>query len=97
MGSRKILGAPIPLVQRAVTFQVHRDHYGQDEVDGAREAGAPVIKTGFWLAVDGFTARELGITGPGSTNLASLIAFNPGTGVSANCTSLEFDRSVLFA
>jgi hypothetical protein len=89
-GFEEIWGAALPLVQRAVTFQIHRDHYGQDEIDAARtQPGGPVIKTGFWLAVDGFTARELGITGPGSTNLAPPIAFSPSTGVSANCTSLD--------
>ena len=89
-GFEEIWGAPLQLVQRAVTFQIHRDHYGQDEVDAARtQPGGPVIKTGFWLAVDGFTARELGITGPGSTNLAPTITFNPATGVSATCTSLD--------
>jgi hypothetical protein len=88
-GFEEIWGASLPLVQRAVTFQIHRDHYGQDEVDAARKLGAPVIKTGFWLAVDGFTARELGITGPGSTNLAPPPFFNPSTGVSASCTSLD--------
>ena len=86
----EIWGAPLPLVRRAVTFQIHRDHYGQDEVDAARsQPGGPVIKTGFWLAVDGFTARELGITGPGSTNLGPPIAFSPSTGVFASCTSLD--------
>ncbi|HEY1412275.1 MAG TPA: sialidase family protein, partial [Rhodopila sp.] len=86
----EIWGSPLPLVTRAATFQIHRDHYGQDEVDAARtQPGGPVIKTGFWLAVDGFTARELGITGPGSTNLGPAITFNPSAGVFAVCTSLD--------
>jgi hypothetical protein len=89
-GSEEIWGAPLPLVKRAVTFQLHRDHYGQDEIDAARtQPGGPVIRTGFWLAVDGFTARELGITGPGSTNVAPPVSFSPGTGVSAVATSLD--------
>ena len=86
----EIWGAPLPLVPRAVTFQIHRDHYGQDEIDAARaQPTGPVIQTGFWLAVDGFTARELGITGPGSTSLGPAITFSPSTGVSAKCTSLD--------
>src|ERR1035438_7543558 len=69
---------------------MHRDHYGQDEIDAARvQPSGPVIQTGFWLAVDGFTARELGITGPGSTGLAPAITFSPSTGVFATCTSLD--------
>jgi hypothetical protein len=89
-GFEEIWGAPLPLVRRAVTFQLHRDHYGQDEVDAARtQVGGPVFKTAFWLAVDGFTARELGVTGAGSTGLAPPIAFNPSTGVSASCSSLD--------
>jgi hypothetical protein len=89
-GFEEIWGAPLPLVQRAATFQIHRDHYGQDEIDAARtQSTGPVIKTGFWLAVDGFTARELGITGPSSTNLGPAITFSPATGVSASCTSLD--------
>ena len=86
----EIWGAPLALVPRAVTFQIHRDHYGQDEIDAARvQPSGPVIQTGFWLAVDGFTARELGITGPGSTGLAPAITFSPSTGVFATCTSLD--------
>jgi murein tripeptide amidase MpaA len=77
-------------VTRAVTFELDRDHYGQDEIDALRaQPGGAVVKTGFWLAVDGFTPRQLGVTGPGSTSVGPPIAFTPSTGVSANCTSVD--------
>jgi len=81
-GAEEIWGASIPLVQRAVTFQLHRDHFGQDEIDAARsQPGGAVIKTAFWVAVDGFTARELGLTGPGSFAAGPTVSFLPSTGL----------------
>jgi hypothetical protein len=89
-GAEQIWGAPIPLVQRAVTLITERDHYGQDEIDAARtQPGGPVVKTGLRLQIDGYTARELGITGASSTGVAPTIAFSPSTGVSASCSSVQ--------
>jgi hypothetical protein len=86
----EIWGAPIPLVPRAVTFEIDRDHFGQDEVDAARtQLGGAVFHTAFRVTIDGFTARELGITGAGSTGLAPSVGFSPSTGISATCTSLD--------
>jgi hypothetical protein len=86
----EIWGAPIPLVQRAVTFEIDRDHFGQDEIDAARtQSTGAVFHTAFRVTVDGFTARELGITGSGSTGLGPPVAFSPSTGIHATCTSLD--------
>lgn len=86
----EIWGAPITLVPRAVGFEIHRDHYGQDEIDALRtQPGGAVVSSGFCVTVDGFTARELGITGPGSFTLGPPVAFSPSTGVHATCTSLD--------
>jgi hypothetical protein len=86
----EIWGAPIALVPRAVTFEIDRDHFGQDEVDAARaQPGGAVFHTAFRVTVDGFTARELGIAGSGSTGLAPPVTFSPSTGIQATCTSLD--------
>ena len=90
----EIWGAPIALVQRAVTLVAERDHYGQDEIDAARiQPGGPVVKTGLRLQVDGYTARELNITGPSSIGVAPLLVFSPSTGVSASCSSIQSTNS----
>ena len=89
-GFEEIWGAPLPLVRRAVTFEIDRDHFGQDEVDAARsQPGGAVFTTAFRIAVDGFTARELGVTGAGSTGTAPGVTFAPATGISASCTSVD--------
>ncbi len=77
-------------VPPAVSFELDRDHYGEDEIDALRaQPGGAVVKTAFWVAVDGYTARQLGLTGPGSTNIGPAVAFSPSTGLSASCTSVE--------
>jgi len=77
-------------VTRAATFELDRDHYGQDEIEALRtQPGGAVVKTAFWIAVDGFTPRELGIAGPGSTAVGPPVTFTPAIGVSATCTSLD--------
>lgn len=87
-GIAEIWGAP--LIQPAIAFELNRDHYGQDEIDALRtQPGGPVVQTAFRLIVDGFTAAELGITGPGSTGVGPPVTFSPSTGVQATCTSLD--------
>jgi hypothetical protein len=89
-GVEEIWGAPLPLVQRAVTFEIDRDHFGQDEVDAARtQPGGAVFQTAFRIAVDGFTARELGVTGASSTGLAPAVTFSPSSGIKATCSKLD--------
>ena len=90
-GVEEIWGAP--LIQPSISFELVRDHYGQDEIDGLRsQPGGPVVKTAFRLRVDGFTAAQLGITGPGSTNVAPPVAFSPMTGI-AGVPSSSLDSS----
>jgi hypothetical protein len=88
-GLEEIWGTPIPFISRAITFELDRDHYGQDEIDAARSPSGSVVPTAFWVVVDGFTARELGITGPGSTAVGPPVLFSPSTGVHATCTTLD--------
>jgi hypothetical protein len=89
-GVEEIWGAPYALVAREATFELHRDHVGQDEIDGARtQPDGPVVLDAFALGVDGFTARELGITGASSFNLGPAVTFTPATGVTARCVSLD--------
>jgi hypothetical protein len=89
-GDEEIWGAPIPLVRRAVTFEMDRDHFGQDEVDAARtQPTGAVFDAAFRLVVDGFTPRELGVTGAGSTGVAPPVGFSPSTGIGATCTSVD--------
>ena len=87
--SEEIWGSPITLVARAATFILHKDHFGQDETDSLRlSTTGPVFQGAISLQVDGFTPRELGITGPASKSLAPGISFSPSTGVGASCSSL---------
>jgi hypothetical protein len=86
-GVEEIWGAPIPFVKLACTFIIQRSTLGQDEIDARRTQprntpnGLPVPDA-FRVAVDGFTAKELGISGPGTTlNVAS-----PAAGITINCT-----------
>ncbi len=73
-----------------MTFEIDRDHFGEDEVDAARtQPGGAVFTTAFRIAVDGFTAREIGVTGAGSTGIAPGVTFAPATGISASCTSVD--------
>jgi hypothetical protein len=85
----EIWGAPLSLIPRAATFVLHKDHYGQDETDSWRLSPTGPVFTGtISLQVTGYTARELGITGPASKSLAPPIAFSPSTGVTSSCSSL---------
>jgi hypothetical protein len=100
-GREEIWGAPLKVVRKACYFNLDRDHYGADEIDGLRSQSpampkTAIVQTAFWVVVDGFTARELGITGPGSTGLGPPITFTTPSsavapGVSATCTSVDSD------
>jgi len=73
--------------EKDVTFIINRSTLGQDEIDARRKqpantpGGLPVPDV-FRVAVDGFTAAELGITGPGST----LTVASPIAGMTITCT-----------
>jgi hypothetical protein len=73
--------------EKDVTFIINRSTLGQDEIDARRKQprntpGGLPVPDAFRVAVDGFTAAELGITGPGST----LTVVSPITGMTINCT-----------
>jgi hypothetical protein len=86
----EIWGQAIPLVPRTIEFEIDRDHYGKDQVDAARtQPGGASFEPAFRLVVDGYTARELGVTGAGSTGVAPAVSLSPGTGLSASCTSID--------
>jgi hypothetical protein len=71
--------------EKDVTFILNRNPIGQDEVDARRKQphgslGGLPIQDAFRVVVDGFTAAELGLTGPSST-LPTLPAVSPATGI----------------
>src|SRR5271157_526681 len=79
---------------KSVTIALDRDHYGQDEVDALRtQPGGAVVKGAFFVIVDGFTPKQLGITDSSSLSAAPSVTFSPSTGVTspAVCSSLESD------
>ena len=92
-GSEEIWGAPFVVVQKACAFILNRNPIGQDEVDARRlqphgSLGGLPIQDAIRVVVDGFTASELGLTGPGSTlNVAS-----PAAGMTINCTGNTSDN-----
>ncbi len=64
---------------------LNRNPIGQDEVDARRKqphgsSGGLPIQDAFRVVIDGFTAGELGLSGPGST-LANLPTISPATGI----------------
>lgn len=91
-GLEEIWGASIPLVQRAVTFLIERSTFGQDEIDVRRTQprnapGGLPVPDAFRVVVDGFTASELGISGPSST----LNVPSPIGSMTINCTGNTAD------
>ncbi len=87
----EIWGAPFALVAKASTFVLNRNPIGQDEVDARRKqpSGSPgglPIMDAVRVVVDGFTAGQLGLTGPGST-LPSLPTITPGTGITISTSA----------
>lgn len=101
-GTEEIWGAAIPVVQPACYFNIDRDHYGADEIDGVRVQSpampkTAIVTTAFWVVVDGFTASELGIVDQTSTNVGPPVTFTTPSsavapGVTATCTSLTSDN-----
>jgi hypothetical protein len=77
--------------EKDVTFILNRDPIGQDEVDARRKqppgsSGGLPIKDALRVVADGFTAAELGLTGPGST-LPNLPVVSPGTGITISAST----------
>lgn len=75
--------------EKDVTFILNRDPIGQDEVDARRlqphgSAGGLPIQDTFRVAVDGFTAADLGLTGPAST--LAVTATLPSAVMPITCT-----------
>ena len=52
-------------------------------------AGRRRLRHGVPDRVDGFTARELGVTGAGSTGLGPPVTLSPAPGMTATCTSVD--------
>ncbi|KIP17982.1 hypothetical protein KY49_3608 [Burkholderia sp. MSHR3999] len=73
--------------EKDVAFILNRNPIGQDEVDARRTTGDLPMQDAFRVVVDGFTAAELGLAGPGSTlNVASPVA-----GMTITCTGNTSD------
>ena len=81
-GVQELFTAGVP--ERRCEFIINRSTIGQDEVDARRkQAGgtSAVIPDAFRVAVDGYSAAQIGVTGPGSTlNVAS-----PSVGMNVIC------------
>lgn len=81
-GIQELFTAIVP--ERRCEFIVERSTIGQDEVDTLRHLPGPnaVIQNAFRVVVDGYSASQIGVTGPSSTlNVAS-----PTTGMTVHCT-----------
>ena len=74
--------------ERSCALIIERSTLGQDEIDARRGTVAgPVVADAFRVVVDGFSAAQIGVTGPGSTlNVAS-----PVTGMNIICTGNTSD------
>ena len=90
-----VLGSPNPLpsLLPAVTVILDRSTFGKDEVDALLfNANPGVIDAAFYVAVDGFTPAQLGITSAslsGVPNVAPTLTFSPSVGgMSASPTAL---------
>lgn len=78
-GIQELWTAIVP--EKKCQFVINRDPLGQDEVDARRKTpGGLPIKDAFRVVVDGFSAGELGLTGPGST-LPNPPMVSPATGI----------------
>jgi hypothetical protein len=78
--------------EKDVTFLIERSTFGQEEIDARQmqprdTLGGLPIADAFRVVIDGFTATELGITGPNST----LNVPSPRRGIIINCTGNHSD------
>lgn len=85
-GIQELWTAIVP--ERSCAFIIERSTIGQDEIDARRGTVAgPVVADAFRVVVDGFSAAQIGVTGPGSTlNVAS-----PVGGMNITCTGNTSD------
>jgi hypothetical protein len=84
-GIQELFTAIIP--ERRCQFMIERSTLGQDEIDARRlqphnSAGGLPVPDAFRVVVDGFTAAEIGATGPGSL----LNVPSPVPGITVTCT-----------
>jgi hypothetical protein len=89
-----LLGQLQTLYATSVSIGLDRDHYGQDEIDALRtQPGGAVVKGAFFVFVDGFTPKQLGIVDSTSLSAAPVVTFSPSTGLTnpAACSSLQSD------
>jgi hypothetical protein len=100
-----VLGSsfPLPSLLPACTILLDRSTFGKDEVDAFLNApvnpGPAVFDAAFYVAVDGFTATQLGITAAsfvGTPNVQPTFGTTPSvSGMSITATSLSApDQSV---
>jgi len=105
-GTTCVAGSPFPLpsLLPACTVILDRSTFGRDEVDAFLNApgspGPAVFDAAMYVAVDGFTADQLGITAAsfsGTPNVSPTFSFAPGiTGLSISTTALSApDEGVL--
>ena len=87
------------ILLKSCTVVLNRNPIGQDEVDARRlqppgSSGGLPIQDAFRVIVDGFTASQLGLTGPSST-LPSLPIISPGTGITVtpNVATANFSET----
>jgi len=79
----EIWSAAVKVVRKACAFMVERSTLGQDEIDARRGLpGGAKVPHAFRVIVDGFTAAEIGVTGPGS----KLPVASPTAGMNIICT-----------
>ena len=97
-GTTCVLGSlfPLPSLLPACTVILDRSAFGRDEVDAFLNGPAHVpaqFEAALYVAVDGFTANQLGITTAsfsGTPNVAPSFAFAPGLpSLSVTTTSLS--------
>ena len=87
---------PLPSLLPALTVILDRSTFGKDEIDALLFTANPgVIDAAFYVAVDGFTPADLGITSAslsGVPNVAPTLTFNPNIpGMTASPTALVAD------
>jgi hypothetical protein len=84
---------PAARLTRTCDFIIDRSTYGQDEIDALRtQPGGAVVRSAFFVVLDGFTPNDLGIVDATSLAAAPVVTFTPATGVTNAPSSLTSDH-----